>query len=600
MANLTNSNKLIWKFAQIDSDISNIKESLPADWVGEWVITLWINDQWVGSFSVNQKNNEDINLVITRATVWLSNVNNTSDMDKPVSTAQQAALDLKADKSDTYTKVEVDDLLEWIVWIEVVKVNELPATWENWKIYLVPSAWQADTYDEYIWIASDSAFEKIWNTHIDLSNYYNKDEVDNLLDQKADASDIPTVNDWTLDIQLNWTSVETFSANSENNKTANIEVTKSTVWLWNVDNTSDADKPISTATQAALDLKADKTELPTVNDARITIQKNGESVDSFTLNQNTDNTINITVDKNDVWLWNVDNTSDINKPISAATQVALDWKQDTLTAWTWITIANNVISADWTWDVMYDDFKFVEMTGNTFENLSWYKTINANTNLLSWTNLKEWMQYVLFVTNSDSIAHVVTVDWVNQAEIPAGEQKMLVYLATASDSLQLQTCEWGWGWWQTPWNWTITVNQWGVEKWTFTVNQSTDTTIELDAVSEDAMEYPDFNFVDKTWTVITLDLNSTITATNNFTVNAPAEIKDWQIYVLRVDVWGNTEFTMTLWTNITNPYNVDISLWTNTLSQFVFLAVDGNLELQPQLMTRVDVENILREYNLIP
>ena len=77
-----------------------------------------------------------------------------------------------------------------------------------------------------------------------------------------------------------------------------------------------------------LDEKADKTELPTVNDARITVQKNSESVDSFTLNQNTDNIINITIDKNDVGLGNVDNTSDANKPISDATQAALDLKAD--------------------------------------------------------------------------------------------------------------------------------------------------------------------------------------------------------------------------------------------------------------------------------
>lgn len=463
MANITNSNKIIDLLNWIKQRLQQIEDSIPEN------VSELTNDAWY----------------ITNAVSDLVNY---------------------------YDKWEVDDLLAWIVWLEIRKVDQLPDEWENWVIYLVPSTSAQDTYDEYIWVAVDSAFEKIWNFQADFSNYYDKDEVDNLLDQKADASDIPTVNDWTLDIQLNWASVETFSANSENNKTANIEVTKSTVWLWNVDNTSDADKPISTATQAALDLKADKTEL------------------------------------NDYYT-------------KTEVDAALDGKQDTLTAWTWITIENNVISADSAWDVMYDDFKFVEMTGDTFENLSWYKTINANTNLLSWTNLKEWMQYVLFVTNNDSIAHFVTVDWVNQAEIPAGEQKMLVYLATTSDSLQLQTCEYG--------------------------------------ISEDVMEYPDFNFVDKDWTTITLDLNSTITPTDNFTVNAPAEIKDWQIYILRVDGWA-TEFTMTLWTNITNPYNVDTSLWTNTLSQFVFLAVDDNLELQPQLMTRVDVENILREYNLIP
>ena len=42
-------------------------------------------------------------------------------------------------------------------------------------------------------------------------------------------------------------------------------VTKAQVGLGNVDNTSDLNKPISTATQNALDLKADKTSLPTYN-----------------------------------------------------------------------------------------------------------------------------------------------------------------------------------------------------------------------------------------------------------------------------------------------------------------------------------------------
>lgn len=43
---------------------------------------------------------------VTKYTVGLGNVDNTSDVNKPVSTATQTALDLKADKSDTYTKAE--------------------------------------------------------------------------------------------------------------------------------------------------------------------------------------------------------------------------------------------------------------------------------------------------------------------------------------------------------------------------------------------------------------------------------------------------------------------------------------------------------------
>ena len=45
---------------------------------------------------------------ITAASVGLENVDNTSDINKPISTATQTALDLKANQSTTYTKIEVD------------------------------------------------------------------------------------------------------------------------------------------------------------------------------------------------------------------------------------------------------------------------------------------------------------------------------------------------------------------------------------------------------------------------------------------------------------------------------------------------------------
>jgi hypothetical protein len=75
-------------------------------------------------------------------------------------------------------------------------------------------------------------------------------------------------------------------------------ITKSMVGLGNADNTSDLNKPISTATQSALDLKA-----PIANP-------------TFT------GTVS-GISKTMVGLSNVDNTSDVNKPISTATQAAL-------------------------------------------------------------------------------------------------------------------------------------------------------------------------------------------------------------------------------------------------------------------------------------
>lgn len=91
-------------------------------------------------------------------------------------------------------------------------------------------------------------------------------------------------------------------------------LTKSAVGLSNVDNTSDANKPVSTATQTALNLKA-----PLANPA-------------FT---GTVTGITATM----VGLGNVTNTSDANKPVSTAQQTALNLKLNTAS-----TFTNNLTS----------------------------------------------------------------------------------------------------------------------------------------------------------------------------------------------------------------------------------------------------------------
>jgi hypothetical protein len=78
-------------------------------------------------------------------------------------------------------------------------------------------------------------------------------------------------------------------------------ITKSMVGLGNVDNTADASKPVSTAQQTALDLKANLSG-PTFTG----------TVSGIT--------------KSMVGLGNVDNTTDVGKPVSTAQQTALDLK----------------------------------------------------------------------------------------------------------------------------------------------------------------------------------------------------------------------------------------------------------------------------------
>lgn len=82
-------------------------------------------------------------------------------------------------KANTYTKTEVTALIGDIKSIEIVKVTTLPATGESNKIYLVPAnpASADNNYIEYIWVTSDSKFESIGDTKIDLSGYWSKTEL---------------------------------------------------------------------------------------------------------------------------------------------------------------------------------------------------------------------------------------------------------------------------------------------------------------------------------------------------------------------------------------------------------------------------------------
>lgn len=81
-------------------------------------------------------------------------------------------------KTETYTQNEVNDLLAGVTGISIEVVDTLPATGTNGVIYLVPhSHGTGDSYDEYVWVSSKSAFEKIGNTDVDLSGYWSKTEL---------------------------------------------------------------------------------------------------------------------------------------------------------------------------------------------------------------------------------------------------------------------------------------------------------------------------------------------------------------------------------------------------------------------------------------
>lgn len=73
---------------------------------------------------------------------------------------------------------------------DVQVVQELPATGEAHTLYFVPSAdpQTQNIYDEYLY--ANNAWEQVGSTAVDMSDYYNKTQVDALLEDKAEIVEI--------------------------------------------------------------------------------------------------------------------------------------------------------------------------------------------------------------------------------------------------------------------------------------------------------------------------------------------------------------------------------------------------------------------------
>jgi hypothetical protein len=226
---------------------------------------------------------------LDKSAVGLSNVDNTSDANKPISSATQTALNAKVDTvlvgaingvasldgtgrvPSTQLPSYVDDVLEF------ANLAAFPVTGETGKIYVA-----LDTNLTYRW--SGTAYVNIAPSLAlgeTSSTAYRGDRGKTAFDHSQIIAGNPH------------------------------GTTKADVGLSNVDNTSDLNKPISTATQTALNAKEN-------------------SITAGTTSQywRGDKTFQ-TLDKTAVGLSNVDNTSDANKPISTATQTALNGKANT-------------------------------------------------------------------------------------------------------------------------------------------------------------------------------------------------------------------------------------------------------------------------------
>lgn len=152
------------------------------------------------------------------------------------------------------------------------------------------------------------------NPHQTTKEQVGLGKVDNTSDLEKPIS-VPQQNEFNrVDRELDKKALQTDLAAHVSDFNNPHHVTKEQVGLGKVDNTSDLEKPISIAVQEALN--------------NIKIDATGYATKEELTNHINDRNNPHNVTKEQIGLGNVDNTSDMNKPISTATQMALDKKAD--------------------------------------------------------------------------------------------------------------------------------------------------------------------------------------------------------------------------------------------------------------------------------
>lgn len=183
----------------------------------------------------------------------------------------------------------------------------------------------------YIWV------EDSWT--LPINKLMSPEEVKTLYEENENTNAFTDDNLDKLDSIEAGAQVNTVT--SVAGKVGGVTLNKVDVGLNNVDNTADLNKPISTAAQSALDGKVDKATGQTLmTDAerlKLSGIEAGAQVNSVTSVSGRVGAV--TLDKTDVGLSDVDNTSDLSKPISSATQSALDGKVDKVSGQSLMTSA---------------------------------------------------------------------------------------------------------------------------------------------------------------------------------------------------------------------------------------------------------------------
>ena len=294
---------------------------------------------------------------INLANYNLDRVSNTSDLEKPISTAAQRALDLKADLVEGKVPASqlpgfVDTIEEFPRYIDfptvglplVIYVDATTGHTYRWSGSMYASVGGSISLGDTNGQAFDGARGLISYTHVtDGTNPHNVTKADLGLENVDNTSDankpMNSITSDALNLKANKVDLDLHKASISNPHS----VDKGQIGLGYVDNTSDLAKPVSTATGIAIDARIPKTDIrqtvglvASVDSSKLVISEAGlielklyfnGQVDALSGRITALSSIAAPT-KITLGLDLVDNTSDLNKPISTLQQNALDLKAD--------------------------------------------------------------------------------------------------------------------------------------------------------------------------------------------------------------------------------------------------------------------------------
>lgn len=227
----------------VASAIEDAIDELAPGGVGRWVLTLQKNGVNIDTFSADAHDDKTINIAMTKSDVGLGNVDNTADIDKPISTATQTyvdnAIEDAIDGSKYVWPTAPSNPEEGMLWYDttndVLKVYDWSQWNLTWKVY---SSWNGIVVDNSTDVISADTNVLATKTYVDdtvadateNSKYVWPTAPSNPTEWMLwydTTNDVLKVYNWTT-----WVTIQELLVNGVNIKTVN---NHNLLWSWNID-----------------------------------------------------------------------------------------------------------------------------------------------------------------------------------------------------------------------------------------------------------------------------------------------------------------------------------------------------------------------------